>query len=318
VRIVFLGTPRAAVASLEALVARGHEVVLVVTRADRPVGRSGRPAPPPVKSAATALGLAVHQPTRVKNRAFVEELSRRRPDVLVVVAYGRILTRRVLDVAPAGAINVHFSLLPKYRGAAPVQWALAHGEQTTGVTTMQIDEQLDAGDLLGQCTVSVLPGEHAPSLEARLAEKGAALLVDTLERLRAGELEPRSQDDAAATYAPLLTPADGEVDPSALTASEIGGRVRGFDPWPGVWLMRRGKRVRLLEAREAGQRRPGAEPGAVVEFADGALLVACRDGSLLRVTRVQPEGRRAMAARDAVNGRQLVPGDRLVRVAGPA
>jgi methionyl-tRNA formyltransferase len=318
VRIVFLGTPRVAVASLQALVHAGHDVPLVVTRPDRPHGRSGRPQPPPVKRAAVEGGLAVHQPTKVKNRAFLDELGRHRPDVLVVVAYGRILTRAVLELAPAGAINVHFSLLPKFRGAAPVQWTLAHGERTAGVTTMQVEEALDAGDILLQREVPIEPGEHAPALQERLAGTGAELLVRTLGRLEAGSLEPRPQDHARATLAPMLTAADGNVDLEVLGAREIEGRVRGFDPWPGVWVDRAGRRLRLVEATDAGRVDPEAAPGQVLGLEGEGLMLACADRTLLRVTAVQPEGRRVMTARDAVNGRQVAPGDRLARLdAGP-
>ena len=310
-RIVFLGTPAVAVTALRRVTEAGHEVPLVVTRADRPASRSARPLPPPVKVAATELGLTVAQSTRVRSPAFVEQLARQQPDVLVVVAYGRILTRAVLDVATAGAINLHFSLLPGYRGAAPVQWALARGEAATGVSTMQIDEGLDEGDVLLQQEIAIEPGEHAPALQARLAEIGADLLVQTLERLRAGTLEPRRQDPARATFAPRLKPADGAVDPAALSAGEIAGRVRGFDPWPGVWLGRDGKRLRLIEAEDSGRTDRAAEPGRVLALEGRALMVACANGTLLGVTSVQPEGRRAMSSRDAVNGRQLAPGDLL-------
>jgi len=313
VRIVFLGTPAVAVPSLKALVDERHEIPLVVTRADRPAGRSGRPLAPPVKHAACELGLEVHQPTRVKNRAFLDEVRRHRPEILVVVAYGRILTQEVIDAAPAGAVNVHFSLLPRYRGAAPVQWALARGERTTGVTTMQINARLDEGDILLQREVPIAEGEHAPALHERLAVEGARLLTQTLTGVSAGSLEPRVQDPEAATYAPMLKSEDGEVDP-ALGAGEIDGRVRGFDPWPGVWLARAGRRIRLVEARDSGRVATGADPGQVLGLEDEALIVACGGGSLLLVTRVQPEGRRVMAVRDAVNGRQLVPGDRLERI----
>jgi methionyl-tRNA formyltransferase len=310
VRIVFLGTPGVAVVSLKALLAAGHDVPLVVTRPDRPLGRSGRPAPPPIKRAASELGLELCQPTKVKGRAFLEKLAQYRPDVLAVVAYGRILSRGVLELAPAGAVNVHFSLLPKYRGAAPVQWALANGERTTGVTTMLIDEQLDTGDILLQREVPIEPGEHAPSLQERLAKVGAALLVETMARMGTGSLDRRPQDPARATLAPVLRRVDGEVDPG-LAASEIEGRVRGFDPWPGVWLGRAGKRLRWVDATDTGRVDPETDPGTVLELEGEGLIVACGGGTLLRVTSIQPEGRRVMTARDAVNGRQIRPGDRL-------
>jgi methionyl-tRNA formyltransferase len=246
----------------------------------------------------------------LRDRAIREQLESLQPDLLVVVAYGRILPGRVLRAAPRGAVNVHFSLLPRYRGAAPVQWALANGDEVTGVTTMQITPRLDEGDVLMQREVPVEPGEHAPALSDRLAVVGAELLDETLRRLQAGTLEPVSQDDARASLAPLLSRADGEVDLN-LSAREIEGRIRGFDPWPGVWVGRRGKRLRLLEARRMEGARPEELAGQVIEMAPPGLVLVCGGGTLLRLLRLQPEGRRAMSVAEAVNGRQLEAGDRL-------
>jgi len=311
VRIVFLGTPVVAVPALEALVDAGHEVGLVVSQPDRPVGRSRTPRPPAVKVSARALGLAVHQPRRVRDDAFRDCLEAVRPDVLVVVAYGRILPAAVLQSTRLGAINVHFSLLPSYRGAAPVQWALARGEQETGVTTMQMSEGLDEGDVLGTVSLAVARDEHAPALAGRLAVVGARLLVTTLVQAATGSLVPHPQDDARATFAPRLTRADGEIDP-ALSAREIEGRIRGFDPWPGVWLAREGRRIRLVSGHAEREIREtaGPRPGEIV-VEGGRVFMGCGGGTRLRIDAIQPEGRRVLAARDAVNGRQLVAGDRL-------
>lgn len=309
-RVVFLGTPGAAVPSLEALIEAGHEVVLVVTQPDRPAGRSRRPLPPPVKRTALERGLELFQPARVRDEAFRERLASCRPDVLAVVAYGRILPGRVLALGAGGAVNVHFSLLPAYRGAAPVQWALARGETVTGVTTMLMNEKMDEGDILLQREVAILPGEHAPALEERLAHLGAALLEQTLDGLRTATLVPRPQDHAAATIAPLLSRADGEVSPE-LEAKKIEGRIRGFDPWPGVWLSRAGRRIRLVEALALEGRNPAAPPGLLTDLTRDGLVMACGAGSRLLLRRVQPEGRRVLAARDAVNGRHLQVGERL-------
>jgi len=313
VRLVFLGTPQVAVPTLEALVESGHEVALVVTRPDRPAGRSGRPVSPPVKQRSLELGLAVHQPTKVRSAAFAEELSSHSPDLLVVVAYGRILPEPLLRLAPAGAINLHFSLLPEYRGAAPVQWALANGEETTGVTTMQISEGLDEGDVLFQQEVAIRRGDHAPALQERLAPIGATLTLRTMQQIEAGTLERRTQDSSLATYAPPLTAADGEID-VGLTAREIEGRIRGFDPWPGVWVGNAGSRLRLVQADCVAGAPTDASPGQVLELVGEGLVVACGDGTRLSVTRLQPEGRRVMPARDAVNGRHLRPGGRLEKL----
>jgi len=310
VRVVFLGTPHAAVPSLEAILAAGHDVPLVVTRADKPVGRSGAPQPPPVKVTAAAAGIPVLQPVRVRDAAFLGAMREARPEALAVVAYGRILPRAVLDVARHGAVNLHFSLLPRYRGAAPVAWALARGETETGVTTFRLDDGLDTGDVLLARTVAIEPGEHAPALLSRLSVLGAALLVETLRGLEAGSLAPKRQDHALSTAAPPLTRADGAWDPS-WPAREVEGRVRGLDPWPGVWAQLRGRRIRIVEAR-AIEGQTGEAAGGVVEI-DGGIGLACASGTLLALHALQPEGRRAMSAREARSGRQIAPGDRLER-----
>ena len=307
-RIVFLGTPRVAVPSLRALAA-AHEIPLVISQPDRPAGRVRVPVAPPVKLAAVELGIEVLQPTRLRARAFLDKLGELAPDLLVVVAYGRILRRELLAVAPVGAVNLHFSVLPRYRGAAPVQWALARGEKETGVTTMQISERLDEGDVLQQRTVSIEPGERAAALQSRLAAVGAVLLVETIAALEIGTIDARPQDDAQATYAPLLSVADGTWSPE-LPAAEIEGRIRGFDPWPGVWARREGRRIRLVDARATSTRRDDPA-GTLVDLGSGGTGLVCAGRTVLRLISVQVEGRRTMTAREAANGRQLRIGDRL-------
>lgn len=309
-RIAFLGTPLAAVPSLEALASAGHTIAAVVTQPDRPWGRSAAPQSPAVKRAAAQLGAEVLQPTRLRDGRLVGLLAAQRLDALVVVAYGRILPSDLLGVATNGAVNLHFSLLPLYRGAAPVQWALARGERVTGVTTMLINEGLDEGDIFMQRRVEIEPDEHAPELEGRLARIGAGLLVETLEGLAAGRLVARPQDPATATLAPRLCPADGWVDP-AWTAATIEGRVRGFDPWPGAWLRRGERRIRLIDAavRQAASADLARQPGEITALVEGGLVMVCGEGTELLVRRIQPEGRRVLEARDAVNGRILRPGD---------
>jgi methionyl-tRNA formyltransferase len=217
----------------------------------------------------------------------------------------------VLDVATHGAVNLHFSLLPAYRGAAPVQRALAAGEAVTGVTTMHLNEKMDEGDILLQQEIAVESGEHAPALQSRLAAAGSALLLETLTGLDAGTVVPRAQDHSAASYAPMLSAADGAVG-FDLQARAIEGAVRGFDPWPGVWVCRGGKRIRIIDA-VALPGKVADEPGRVLELTDEGLIVACGGGSRLGLRRVQPEGRRVLEVRDAVNGRQIAPGDLLAR-----
>jgi methionyl-tRNA formyltransferase len=313
VNVVFLGTPRIAVPFLDTLIDARHRVSLVVTQADRPSGRSGTPQPPPVKRRALEHGIKIVQPRSVRKGTFLEVIRAENPDVLAVVAYGKILPRTVLDAARHGAVNVHFSLLPLYRGAAPVQWCLARGETVTGVSTMRLSEGMDEGDILLQREVAIEPGEHAPALFDRLTREGVGLLTRTLEQLDRGNLPGRPQDHDRATYAPLLRKKDG-TPPVDLPAAEIEGRIRGFDPWPGVWFGCRGKRVRLLEATHEPGETTTEPAGRVVEFRGEALRVACGSGSVLAVTRLQPEGRRPVSARDAVNGRAVGPGDDLERI----
>lgn len=308
--VVFLGTPGIAVPSLEALREAGHHVALVICQPDRPVGRSARPVAPAVKEAALAAGLDVEQPVRVRDAAFLDLVASRRPDVLVVVAYGRILPAAVLAAPSAGPVNVHFSLLPRGRGAAPVQWTLAWGDELSGVTTMLMNERLDEGDLLLQRELPVAPGEHAPELQARLARLGAELLVETLRGLAAGTLRPRPQEHSLATYAPPLRKDDGRAD-FALPARAIEGRVRGFDPWPGVWARKGERRIRIARARARSGALTEAPPGTVLVLADGGIAVACGGGSVLELLAVQPEGRKAISAADALRGRVLAAGDRL-------
>ncbi len=226
------------------------------------------------------------------------------------MAFGRILPAAVLDIAPRGAINLHFSLLPAYRGAAPVQWALANGETTTGVSTMRMNERMDEGPILLQSVVPIGALEHAPSLEARLAVVGAALLVETIERLERDELVEHAQDPARATVAPRLEGRDGWID-LALPARAIEGRIRGFDPWPGAWVACRGRRLRLASGRALGGSVPLASPGTILGLGADGVQVACGDASMLAVDAVQPEGGRVLGVRDAVNGRYLAVGDRL-------
>ena len=312
-RIVFLGTPDAAVPSLDALIASGHDVPLVVTRPDRPSGRSRTPQPPPVKVSATAHGCAVIQPARIRDAAFRDALAAARPDLLAVVAYGRILPRPILDAAPHGAVNLHFSLLPAYRGAAPVAWALARGERETGITTFRLDEGLDTGPVLLQETVPILPAEHAPALVTRLAERGGRLLVATLEGLARGRLPGVPQDESRASLAPILTRADGLWNPE-WTARDLEGRVRGFDPWPGVWARRGEQRIRIAEALTSAGDATGVPAGTLLGFDGPGLRIACARGSAAAILAVQPEGRRTISSREAVSGRQLAVGDRLVRL----
>lgn len=305
-KVVFLGSGSFAVPSLEALVAAGHEVMAVVTQPDRERGRGRAVAPPPVKPVAERLGLPVLQPSRVKAPEVVERLRGFAPELQVVVAYGQILSRAVIDAAARGTVNVHASLLPAYRGAAPIQWAIARGERETGVTTMAIDEGLDTGPILLQRALPIEPTDTAGSLEPRLAALGAGLLLETVDGLREGRIRPVPQDHDRATLAPLLRKEDGRIDWSH-PAEAIGHRVRGFTPWPGTATAIGGRTLRVLRVEVEPAGAGSATPGTLLRVDRGALVVACGTGTALRLLEVQPENRKAMSGAAFAAGARLAP-----------
>jgi methionyl-tRNA formyltransferase len=307
-RVVFLGSGRFAIPSLEALLAAGHDVAAVVTQPDKEKGRGRALAPPPLKPVALARGLDVLQPPRIKAPEALETLRGLRPEVQVVVAYGQILPRAVIDVAPRGTVNVHGSVLPRYRGAAPVQWAIVNGETETGVSSMLIDEGMDTGPVLLTRTEPIHATDTAPELEDRLARLGAELLVETLAGLQAGTVSPAPQDAALATYAPLIRKEDGRLDWSQPAAA-LDRRVRGFHPWPGAVTTLGGREMKVLRARvEPGG--PG-EPGTVIAVDRDGIVVACGENTRLRLLDVQPESRKPMPAAAFAAGARLAPGARL-------
>ena len=294
-----------AVAPLEALVCAGHDVSLAVTQPDRPRGRGMEMALSPVKHKATELGLPIAQPEKIKNNLeFRAQLEALAPDCIVIVGYGRIVPRWMLDLPRYGNINLHASLLPKYRGAAPIQWAIARGEQVTGNTTMRIDEGLDTGDILLQRELAILPEDTSATLAPRLAEMGAALLVETLAALE--ELQPTPQDDARATLAPILTREDGRIDFSS-DALTICNRFRGFQPWPGAFTRFRGKQLTLhaVSAFVGEHALAAGELAAVSE----RLLAGCGEGTAIAIDELQLEGKRRMSAREFINGYQPKAGE---------
>ena len=298
-RLIFLGTPAFAAPTLEAIVAAGHDVLTVVTQPDRPSGRGQHLMPPPVKEAALRLGLMVYQPERVRRPEAVEHLRALAAEAMVVVGYGQIIPQVIIDMAPRGIINVHASLLPKYRGAAPVQWAIVNGETRTGVTTMQIDAGLDTGDMLLKAETGIGPDENAVELGKRLAAMGAELLVETLYGLARGTIQPQKQDPAAATYAPILKKEDGLIDWSQ-TAPAIHNRARGLEPWPGAYTRFRGQTLHIWRSRawETG----GGPPGCLAGLKPPRVF--CGSGSL-ELVEVQLEGRKRISAADFVNGQRL-------------
>jgi len=306
-RLVFFGTPAAAVPTLERLADAGFDVALVITQPDRPKGRGQEPSPSPVKVAARARGLAVEEPARIRQAEFIESLRGLRPDAMVVVAYGKIIPQAIIDIPPLGIINVHFSLLPSYRGAAPVQWAIANGETRTGVTTMRIDAGLDTGDILLARETEIGPEETAEELTRRLASMGAELALETLERLRAGALTPRPQDHSRATYAPMLKKEDGRIDWS-WPAVMIHNRVRGFQPWPGAYCLFRGRLLHLWRTRLAPETVSG--PPGTLHPQRRRLLVACGDATALELVELQLEGRKRLPAEAFLAGQRIASGER--------
>jgi methionyl-tRNA formyltransferase len=301
--LVFLGTPAFAVPTLERILAAGHEVLVVYTQPDRPKGRGGALASSPVKTAAVSRALPVCQPERIKRPEPLAHLTSLRPDAMVVVGYGQIIPQSIIDIPPLGIINVHASLLPKYRGAAPVQWALARGESVSGVTTMRIDAGLDTGDVLLMRETPISGGETAIELGARLAIMGADLLVETLDKLSAGAIVPRKQDHSQATLAPILRKEDGVIDWNQ-PAFEICNRVRGFVPWPGAFTRFRGEGLHVWRAAEAESSSSG--PPGSLSVRERRLLVACGGGTSLELIEVQLEGRKRVAVEAFINGQRLV------------
>ena len=312
-RVVFMGTPAFAVPSLEALANSDHEVVGVVTQPDRPKGRGQAVVPCPVKELALAKGLPVSQPEKIKSQEFLQQLSDWKPDVIAVTAFGRILPKAILDLPPMGCVNVHGSLLPAYRGAAPIQWALIHGDAETGITTMLMDEGMDTGAVLLQQTVPIEPEETSLELGARLAQVGGALLVETLTRLAEQSLVPRVQDHARATSAPLLKKEDGVID-WTQSATEIANRIRGLSPWPGSHTFHHEHRLIIRKGRVDAQGGPGgsdgSQPGTILAVGQKSFWVETGEGRL-EVLEVQPANKKRMSVEQFLQGHALRVNERL-------
>ena len=308
-KLIFCGTPQFAVPTFDALLAAGHDVALVVSQPDRPVGRDRQIAPTPLKQAALAAGLAVAQPEKIRNNAeFRAQLEAIAPDAIVVVAYGRIIPLWMLALPRLGCINLHASLLPKYRGAAPIQWAIAMGDAFTGNTTMLLEEGLDTGPILLQQTHEIGPEQSAAELFPVLANAGAPLIVETLAGLADGTLQPQPQNHEGATFAPLLNREDGRMDFAARSATEIYNRWRGFQPWPGAFTALHGKKLivhRLAIVHESFAQHLGvADPGSV-RIEDHRLFVGCAGDTWLELLEVQLEGKRRLDAAEFLRGNPL-------------
>jgi len=304
--LVFCGTPRFAVPTLEKLVASGFRIHLVVTQPDRPKGRGLELVTSPVKQSALKLGLPITQPDRIKaNEEFRAHLAALKPDAIIVVGYGRIIPQWMLDLPPLGNINLHASLLPKYRGAAPIQWAIARGETVTGVTTMKLDAGLDTGGTLLQCELPIAIEDTAETISPRLASIGADLVVETLRGLQDGTVHPHPQDNSQATLAPILKKEDGLVDFSRA-ATEIFDRMRGFQPWPGAYTKFRGKQLQFLKAKPSDD----AVEAAQIRVDSNRLLVGCGRDTSLELLEIQLEGKKRSQARDFIHGYRPQPGEK--------
>src|SRR6266536_423143 len=296
--LVFCGTPQFAVPTLARLSGSGFSVRLVVTQPDRPKGRGLELVPSPVKQAALKLSLPLYQPEKIKtNEELKAKLEQICPDAIIVVGYGRIIPKWMLELPKYGNINLHASLLPKYRGAAPIQWAIANGERVTGVTTMRIDEGLDTGDILLQKELSISEDDTAETLSPKLAAMGADLMIETLRALETGAIEPRKQDSSQAMLAPILKREDGRIDFSRA-AQEIYNRFRGFQPWPGAFTTLRGRGLNVTAMKPASEQTPPAH----LVVRGSHVFVGCGNGSAIELLELQPEGKKRMAAKDFVHG----------------
>ncbi|MFQ8679997.1 methionyl-tRNA formyltransferase [Enterocloster sp.] len=306
-RIVFMGTPDFSVPALKALVEAGHEVAAVVTQPDRPRGRGKELQMTPVKVQALAYGIPVYQPEKVKDPAFVEILRNLQPEVIVVIAFGQILSRDILDLPPYGCINIHASLLPKYRGAAPIQWAVIDGEKETGVTTMMMDVGLDTGDMLEKTIIPLDPKETGGSLFDKLSQAGGPLILSTLEKLKAGTAVRTPQTDEDSTYAKMLTKSLGQIDWS-MEAAAIERLIRGLNPWPSAYTFVHGKTLKIWDADVLKESSDGAAPGQIIRTDPHSLIVAAGE-ALLSIRELQLEGKKRMEVETFLRGYTIEKGE---------
>jgi methionyl-tRNA formyltransferase len=308
-RIIFCGTPHFAVPTFIHLLAQPDiEIAAVITQPDRPRGRGHQVSASPMKEAAIAANVPVHQPEKIRSPDAQDLLKQLAPDCIVIIAYGQIIPARLLDIPKLGWINLHASLLPKYRGAAPINWAIANGETQTGVTTMRIDAGMDTGGILLQEEIGIVPEETAPELAKSMAEAGAPLMLDTLRGLAKGKLAPRPQNNDEASYAPLLKKEDGQIDWNR-PAQEIYNRMRGFAPWPGAYTSFRGQTCQIWAEPFSLRTLTGSAPGTISRE-DTQILIACGHATLLRLISVKVEGRKQISAVEFANGARLTQRER--------
>ncbi len=303
-KVVFMGTPEFSVPTLDALASGRHEVAAVVTQPDRPKGRGRKLTPSPVKAAALEHGIRVLQPERVRAPEFLSEIKAIGPEVIVTIAFGQILPRELLEIPPGGCINVHPSLLPRHRGAAPVNWSIIKGDAETGVTTIMMDEGMDTGDILLQHSIPIDDNDTAGSLHDKLSRLGADLLLETLELLEEGGLEPVKQDHGQASHAPTFRKTDGRIDWS-LSAEDVWNRIRGLNPWPGAFTEFQGEPLKILSAGKS----PGqGKPGEIIDVGREGVVTACGRGAI-KIMELQLAGKRRMSAAEFIRGHRVEKGD---------
>jgi methionyl-tRNA formyltransferase len=307
-RLVFFGSPAAAVHSLKKILEKGHRIELVITQPDRPAGRGKKTALSPVKKFSMEHNIPVYQPERIrKDPLALEKIKDVNPELNVVVAYGQIIPKSIIDLPKFNSIKVHFSLLPEYRGASPVQWAVLNGEQKTGVTIFELNERMDEGDILAKRETQIYPREYAYELEGRLAEIGAELLCDTIEKIE--RIPHEKQDHSKATYAPKIKKEQGRIDWNQ-NALWIDRKVRAFTPWPSAFSFLEKKRIKILKGRDRPEKIPDALPGEILCVKKEGLEVGCGQGSVYLIEELQPEGKRSMSAHAFSLGENVIRGDK--------
>lgn len=307
-RIVFFGSPASALPSLKKLIESNHIIEFIITQPDKPSGRGKKFSPPPVKKAALDLNIPVYQPEKIRKDAVaLERIKEIQPDLNVVVAYGQIIPSSIIYLPKYNSINVHFSILPKYRGASPVQWAILNGEKKTGITIFELNEKMDEGDILKQEEIDILPDEGAAELEARLALKGAELLTETIAKI--DEITPHKQDHSIATYAPLIKKEDGRID-WIKDAAHVERQVRAFTPWPSVYAYFGEKRVKIHKGRKIESKIEPSSPGEILGIKKEGIEVCCGEGSVFVIESLQPENRNKMDAYAFSLGAKIKPGDK--------
>jgi len=305
-RIVFMGTPDFAVPSLRALITSGEDIIAVVTQPDKPKGRGKHLTPPPVKELALKHNIPVLQPEKIRDAVFINTIRKFSPDIIVVVAYGKILPKDILDIPPKGCINVHASLLPKYRGAAPINRAIINGERETGVTTMLMDEGMDMGNMLLSERMEIKDNDTASDVHDRLKDIGAGLLMKTINGIKAGAVAPLPQDNSQASYAPVLKKEDGRID-WTMGAAEIRNLIRGMDPWPGAYTRWEGMQIKVFRAKVLPEGRAAEQAGTILNVSADGICVATGRGTLV-ITELQPENRDRMIVSEFIKGYRIGKG----------